>query len=59
MRGTLILACAAVLTAVDVLVPYLVLKDIPSFMATYFFWCVLTFAVIAGAIVYMRRWGRR
>lgn len=59
MKGTRILALAAVLTAIDVLIPYLVLKDIPSFMATFFFWCILTFAVIIGAIAYMRNWGRR
>ena len=42
MKGKLFLIFALILAAVDVLVPYLFLKDIPSFWATYFFWCVLT-----------------
>ena len=59
MKGRTFLIIALVLIAIDLLIPYLVLADIPRFSASFTFWSVLTAGVIAWAAVYTRKWGRR
>jgi hypothetical protein len=59
MRGTYFLLLSIGLALVDVLVPYLLLRSIPSFLASYLFWCLLTLAVILFGALYVRRWGGR
>ena len=56
MKGSVFLVLAAVLVAVDILVPYLLLAGVGSFAASFLFWCVLTFGVIVFAWVYTRNW---
>ncbi|MFP4067263.1 MAG: hypothetical protein ACLFRR_08690 [Spirochaetaceae bacterium] len=56
MRGRTFLLIALVLTAIDVLIPYLLIADVARFTGTYLFWCALTLAAIIGAAVYTRRW---
>ncbi len=59
MRGFHFLLLAIGLVLVDVLVPYLVLKDNAGFGASYLFWCLLTLAVIIFGIFYTRKWRKR
>ncbi len=59
MKGRSFLLIALFLTAIDLVIPYLLLADTPRFGASFTFWSVLTAAVIAWAAVYTRRWGRR
>ena len=58
MKGIHFLILAVVLVIVDVLVPFLVLKDIAGFGASYLFWTILTFLVILFGIVYTGKWRR-
>jgi hypothetical protein len=59
MKGLTFLVLALVLVAVDVLVPYLALAEIPSFAASFLFWSALTLLVILGAAWYTRHWSKR
>ena len=56
MKGLPFLILALVVTAIDVLIPYLVLARTGSFFASFLFWCVITAAMIVFAAVYTRRW---
>lgn len=56
VSGRTFVIMAILIAAVDVLVPYLVLANIGSFWASFFFWCVITAAVIVFAAIYTRRW---
>lgn len=58
MKGKTFLVLAVILVAVDVLVPYLVLADVPSFAASFLFWSALTLIVIGAAAWHIRHWGR-
>lgn len=57
MRGRTFLLILLFVTAVDVLVPYLLIDSIPSFAATYLFWCVVPLATIVFGAVVTGRWG--
>jgi len=59
MKGSSFFFLAVFLAAVDILVPYLWLADRASFAASYLFWCLFTLAVIVGAGIYTRHWGKR
>lgn len=56
MKGLPFLILALVVTAIDVLIPYMVLARTGSFLASFLFWCVITAAMIVFAAVYTRRW---
>ena len=58
MKGTHFTILLIVVTAIDVLVPYLWIGAIPSLGASFLFWCGLTFAVILFAVAATRNWGR-
>ncbi|MFP4374379.1 MAG: hypothetical protein ACLFPO_08610 [Spirochaetaceae bacterium] len=59
MKGRIFLILTIVLVAVDLLVPYLVLADVPSFAASFLFWTGFTLVVILAAAWYIRRWGEK
>lgn len=59
MRGRTFLILALAVTAVDVLVPYLVLARTGSFAASFLFWCVITLAMIVYVAVATRPWRER
>jgi hypothetical protein len=40
----------------DFVIPYTLLRDIPKFYGAYLFWTVITFVVVASAMVYLRSW---
>jgi len=50
------LAWILILVALDFIIPYTVLKDIPSLWGAYLFWVVITIIAIVSAVLYMRRW---
>lgn len=56
MNGKMFLIVAVVLAAVDVLVPYLLLAQTGSFLASFLFWCLLTALVIVLASFWTRSW---
>ena len=56
MKGVQFLLFAVIVAAIDVLVPYLVLAGTGSFWARFFFWCVITLAMIVFAAFYTRSW---
>ena len=56
MKGIPFLVLAIVMTAIDVLVPYLVLATTGSFWASFFFWCVVTLVMIVFAAFHTRSW---
>ena len=56
MKGVQFLLLSVFLTAIDVLVPYLVLAGTGSFWASFFFWCAITLAIIVFAGFYTSRW---
>lgn len=58
MKGRTFLVLAVALVAVDLLVPYLFLADVPSFAASFLFWSALTLLVIIAAALHIRHWGR-
>ncbi|MBA2880575.1 hypothetical protein HNR65_000893 [Desulfosalsimonas propionicica] len=58
MKGTHFTILLVVITAVDVLVPYLWIGDMESLGASFLFWCALTLAVIVFAVAATRNWGR-
>ena len=58
MKGMYFLIFFVALVLVDGLVPYLLLRDISRFTATYLFWCLLTLGMILFAVFYTRRWGK-
>ncbi len=59
MKGLSFLVFLVVLTAVDLLIPYLWLRDVPRFAASFLFWCVLTVGMIVWAVFATRRWGEK
>ncbi len=59
MKGQTFLVLAVVLVAVDLLVPYLILADVPSFAASFLFWSALTLVVIIAAARHIRHWGEK
>ena len=58
MKGRTFLVLAVALVAVDLLVPYLFLADVPSFAASFLFWSALTLLVIVAAARHIRHWGQ-
>jgi len=56
MSGKVFLIFAVALAAVDVLIPFLLLASIGSFLASFLFWCVLTAVLIVFAAVATRTW---
>ncbi len=58
MKGTHFSILLVIITAIDVLVPYLWIGSIPSLWASFLFWCALALAVILFAIAATRKWGR-
>jgi LPXTG-motif cell wall-anchored protein len=56
MKGPTFLALAVSVAAVDLVIPYLVLASTGSFWASFFFWSVITLAMIVFAGFYTRRW---
>lgn len=59
MRGIYFLVILALVTAVDIIVPYFFIGRIASLAACYLFWSALAFAVIVFAVVYTGQWGRQ
>ncbi len=59
MRGRTLVVLAVGLALLDILVPYLLLRDIGSFAGSFLFWCLLTLAVIVLGAVAVRGWGGR
>lgn len=58
MKGSHFLFFGLGLVLVDILVPYLWLAEEPYFAASFLFWCLLTLAVIIGAGIRTRKWGK-
>ena len=58
MRGRWFVIIAVVLAAVDILIPFLVLRENASFLGSYLFWSLLTLSVIVFGIVYTLGWGK-
>ncbi len=59
VRGWFLLLVLVVIAAVDVLVPYLIIGDTPTFAASYLFWCIITLVVVViFGFFYTARWGR-
>lgn len=56
MNGVTFLIIAFVVAAIDVLIPYLILAQMGSFLASFLFWCVITAAMIVFAVFSTRRW---
>jgi membrane protein implicated in regulation of membrane protease activity len=56
VKGKTFVLIAVIVAAINILVPYLALARIGSFWASFFFWCVITAAVIVFAAVYTRKW---
>jgi hypothetical protein len=56
MGGWRLLSIGTALAAVDLAVPYLLLRESASW-ASYAFWIVLTVIVISAALLYVRGWG--
>lgn len=56
MKGKYFFILSVSLALVDFLIPYLFLKEISSFLASYLFWCALSGAVILFAAVYTNYW---
>ena len=59
MRGRVLLGLAVGLALLNVLVPFLLLRRVGSFVGAFLFWCLLTLAVILLGILSVRRWGGR
>jgi hypothetical protein len=59
VKGRTFLVLAVSLVAVDLLVPYLILADVPSFSASFLFWSALTLLVIIAAAHHIRHWGEK
>lgn len=57
MRGSTFGAIAALIVAIDLLIPYLLIGARPLFGASYLFWCALAAAVIGFGVIATRRWG--
>ncbi len=59
MKGRHLLGLGLGLALADVLVPYLLLRSIASFTASFLFWCLITFAMVLFGILATRGWGGR
>ncbi|MFP3999194.1 MAG: hypothetical protein ACLFUN_05060 [Desulfobacterales bacterium] len=59
MHGRHFLIILTLITAVDLIVPYFLIGDIPSLRASFLFWTVLTSLVITFAVIYTSQWGKR
>jgi len=57
MGGWRLLSIGTALAAVDLAIPYLLLRDNTSW-ASYTFWILLTVVVISAALLYVRGWGK-
>lgn len=53
----IILPVVLIVAIVDIVVPYLFLKDVTKFWANYLFWFLLTGAIIIFGILYVSKWG--
>lgn len=56
MKGRTFLLILLGVTAVDVLVPYLLIGQIASFAASFLFWCIVPLATILYAAFATNNW---
>jgi hypothetical protein len=59
MRPIVFLAFFIALVVLSFVVPYLPLRSVPSFLASYLYWCVVAGGMIVFVAVYTTMWGRR
>lgn len=59
MRPGMFLVLFVALVVLSFVVPFLPLRAVPSFLASYLYWCVVTGIMIVFAAVYATMWGRR
>ncbi len=57
MGGGIFFIFAIILAALDFFIPFFLLKGIPSFLASYLFWSLLTLAMVIFGAIYTRGWG--
>jgi hypothetical protein len=59
MRPRVFLAFFVGLVVLSFVVPFLPFRSVPSFLASYLYWCVVTGGMLIFAAVYTAMWGRR
>lgn len=59
MKGKLFLTLGVFLVLVDVVVPYLFLRETASFTGSFLFWTALPAIGIVAAAIYTRPWSNR
>ena len=57
MKAKNLALIALLLAVLDLGVPYLFLKDIGSFWASYLYWTLLAVTVIILGAIYIKHWG--
>ena len=57
MKAKNLALIAIFLAVLDVVIPYLILKDIASFWGFYLYWTLLAVIVIVLGIYYIKHWG--
>ena len=57
MKAKNLALIALVLAVLDFAVPYLILKDIGEFWASYLYWTLLAVIVIILGAFYIKHWG--
>lgn len=57
MKAKNLALIALVLAVLDFAVPYLFLKDIGEFWASYLYWTLLAVVVIMLGAIYIKHWG--
>lgn len=46
------------LGGIDFCIPFFLLKDIPSFLGNYLFWCLLTLVMLVFGVVHTSNWDK-
>lgn len=57
--GRYLLLAGIILAAVDILIPYLILKKIVEYWANYIFWLILALIVILIGYYKVQKWGEK
>lgn len=58
MRPRVFLAFFVALVVLSFVVPFLPLRTVASFLASYLYWCVVTAIMVVFAAVHTAMWGR-
>jgi hypothetical protein len=59
MKGSTFVLIALGIALIDIIIPFVILKDIGTFSANYLFWSLLTLGVIIFGALYTRKWGKK